>query len=535
MYPNAGSVSTGILGVVGDISEMERSVDVRSQTALVLVTSLTFLIPAFTSWRMKRLWYTGLFGVLSAICISYHFCSADMPQQLGTHLRCSATMTHLLTHAFFMWVYFCFLQMAFLVMGPEDPHMQWLNMQALPGSPSTSTPTSTPFDAVIFARVIPLVVLCIFHFFHATWDTEEIHWQSLLLNELLLLVCCAGFWLHRSRQARAADVLIRFKFWHRLLHHGFIPAMMLFWIFCIMGVADFQALHSMWHVVVAFFSVSLLRTVLLGESTSASAKIFDLSPHNPNVAHVLLGAVALILLPTAVIGASFDWCSSGQSHWPTISTATLCQPGGYFVAIVSVPAFTGVATVFWLIDSTAATKASWLQYHKSKTWEFQEGIHQESSFNPQQLAMGRRLGCLLGYTGAFFGLAAALIMKGTPLQNVMNLFCSIMSLGLIMIAMALTVLSADPTSNQSVRFRRCLTMLVCLPMMIVHIMLMLADQCLPSYYQVPHAIYAITEYIVVLLLAAWPLTWAAEVRDTWQRNASGTFAWPVTTWRFNNV
>lgn len=462
-----------------------------------------------------------------------------MPHQMGmgTHMRCSSMATHLLTHAFFMWVYFCFLQMAFLVMGPEDPHMQWLSIQAAPGSPCSSTPHHAPMDAVVIARVIPAVVLCIFHFMHASWDTEEIHWQSLLLNELLLLACSIGFWLHRSRQARAADVLIRFKYWHRLLHHGFIPAMMLFWMFCIMGFADFQAMHSMWHIVLALFAVSLLRTVLLGESTSPSAKVFDLSSHNPNVAHVLLGGVALIVLPTAVIGASFDWCSSGEPHWPTISMATLCQPGGYFVAIVSVPAFTGVATVFWLIDSTAATKTSWLQFHATKPWEAQneksDHLHgsRESVINPQQLALGKRLGCCLGYAGAFFGLVAALIMKGTAIQNVLNLFFSIMSLGLIMIAMALTVLSSDP-STQNFRFRRCLTMLVCLPMMILHMMLILADQCLPSHYQIPHSLYAMTEYLVVLLLSVWPLTWAAEVQDTWQRNASGTFAWPITPWRF---
>jgi hypothetical protein len=529
MYPNPGSVSTGILGVVGDISEMERSVDFRSQTVLVVITSLAFLIPAFFSWRTHRLWHSCLFGVMALVCASYHFCSADMPQQLGMRMKCSTTATHILSHAFFMWVYFCFLQMAFLVMGPEDPHMQWLSVQAAPGSPSSTTPHHAPFDAVLMARIFPAVVLCLFHFLHASWDTEEIHWQSLLLNEMLLLVCSAGFWLHRSRQARAADVLIRFKYWHRLLHHGFIPAMMLFWIFCIMGFADFQALHTMWHVVVALFAVSLLRTVLLGESTSPSAKVFDLSPHNPNVAHVLLGSVALIVLPTAVIGASFDWCSSGEPHWPTISTATLCQPGGYFVAIVAVPAFTGVATVFWLIDSTAYGKTSWLQSFSMKPWE-----REDSSSSPQQLALGKRLGCVLGYGGSICGLLAALIMKGTPIQNVFNLFCSIMSLGLIMIAMALTVLSSDP-STQGYRFRRCYTILVCLPMMIFHMMLILVDQCLPTQHTIPHSVNALTEYIVVLLLSCWPLTWASEVQDTWQRNVSGNFNWPVTAWRFDKV
>lgn len=534
MIPNAVSLSNGILGVVGDISEMERTVDVHSQTAVTFFSSLAFLIPAVFAWRMKRFWHSFLFVMLTIICSSYHYCSIDNPQQMGSqNARCPAVATHLITHAFFLWVYFCFLQMAFLVMGPEDPNLQWLQNQAVPGSPSRATPQHAPSDVVVTARVVPLVVLGIFHVFHGSWDAEEIHWQSLLLNELLLLGCCTSFWLHHSRQARAADVLIRFKFWHRLLHQGLIPAMMLFWIFCIVGFTDFQTLRSMWHVVVALFSVSLLRTVLLEESSSPSAKVFDLSPHNPNVAHVLLGAVALILLPTMIIGASFDWCSHGQGHWPTVSTATLCQPGGYFVAIVSVPTFAATATAFWLIDSTASTKAPWMQ---SKASEFKtRGDWQEctmpASTNPQRLALGRKLGCLLGYAGASFGLAAALIMKGTPLQNVANLFCSMMSLGMLTIGMVLTVLSSG-ACTQAERFRRCLTLLMCAPMMIVHITLMLANQCLPSYYQVPSTVYAFTEYIVIALLTVWPLAWVSEVQDTWQRNSSGTFAWPTTTWRF---
>lgn len=536
MIPNAGSVSNGILGVVGDLSEMERSVDLHSQTALVLLSSFAFLVPCFAAWRMKRVWHSFLFGMLTVVCASFHYCSAEGSQRMEVHpsnMRCSATVTHLLSHAFFLWVYFCFLQMAFLVLGPEDPHMQWLSLQAIPGNPSCSMPQHAPFDAVVTARVIPLTVLSIFHLFHASWDTEEIHWRSLLFNELLLLACCTAFWLSPSRQYRSADVLIRFKYWHRLLHHGLIPAMMLFWIFCIMGFADFQALHFMWHVVVAFFAVSMLRTVLLGESTSTSAKVFDVSAHNPNVAHVLLGSVALVVLPTAIIGASFDWCSSGQGQWPTISMATQCQPGGYFVAIVSVPAFVGVASVIWLIESTAAVKTSWLQMHSTKGWDDQErGDH--GPYSPQQLALGRKLGCVLGYAAAFFALTGALIMRGNPLQNVLSLFCSIMSIGLMLIAMALTVLSSDP-STRSYRFKHRLTMLVCVPMMVVYMMLILADQCLPNQFSFSHTTYAIVEYIVVLLVSLWPLTWVADVQDAWQRNSSGSFAWPSTTWRFGEL
>merc|ERR1719382_1665459 len=92
-------------------------------------------------------------------------------------------------------------------------------------------------------------------------ESSEMQGTNMLLNEVIILVANIGFWAVRAESA--PEVLLRFRYWHRLLHHGFIPAMMLFWIFCIIGFADFQALHTMWHVVVALFAVSLLRTVLL--------------------------------------------------------------------------------------------------------------------------------------------------------------------------------------------------------------------------------------------------------------------------------
>jgi len=534
MYVSPGSVSNEILGVVGDLGAMERAMNFNSETALVLVTSLAFLIPAFASWRMARIWHAWLFGMMTVVCTSYHFCSADVALAHGARsaARCSSTSTHFLTHAFIICVHFCFVQMAFLVIGPEDPHMQCIGCQAGTLKEGVMNvfgggPGRMPLHSIIVSRVAPAAVLVAFHVLHASWGSEEIHWKSLLLNEALLLACSAAFWAHPSREGHAADVLLRFKYWHRLLHHGLIPAMMLFWIFCMMSFADFQALHSLWHVVVAVFAVSLLRTVLLGEEVSSpSAKAVEHPYHNPNVAHVLLGSVALVVLPTAVIGSSFDWCSTGERRWPTLSSATRCQPGGYFAAIVAVPAFACVATVFWLIDSTASTTTLWLQFHTAKPWD-----DREPSLDPQQLALGKRLGCLLGYGGAGAGLLAALVMRGSPIQNVMNLFFSVTSLGLIMVAMVLTVVSSDP-SAQNFRFRWVLTMAVCLPVTVLHMVLVLADQCLPTVYEVPRPVYATTEYAAIALLCLWPLSWSTEVQETWQRNASGKFAWPVTPWRF---
>lgn len=466
------------------------------------------------------------------VCVPYHYCNVDAPKNAmaSTHSHCSPTTTFFFNHMFFFGLHYVLLQLAFLVMGPEDPHMQWLGLQAGPGNPSCALPNNAPTDSVIVARVLPAIALCLFHILHSSWDSESIYWQSLLLDEVIMLVCNAMFWLHYSRRARAADVLLRHKYWHRLLHHGFIPTMMLFWIFCMMGVADLQLLHSTWHVIVAFFAHSLLRTVLLGESTAPSAKVLDLTSHNPNVAHILLGSVALIVLPTAGISASFDWCSLGAENWPTISSATLCESGSYFVAIISVPAFTGVAAVFWLVASTSDSKKA--NFHGTCDSISDMGSWmQRLDTSHNQLSLGKGLGCFLGYGGAFFGLAAALIMKGSPFQNVLQMFCSALSIVFLMIAMILTVLSSD-SSARGYNVRRSITLFLCLPVMALHLMLVLSTQSVGKNYHAPRSGVALAEYADVLCLSLWPLTWASEVQQTWQRNSCGKFHWPTTTFRF---
>jgi hypothetical protein len=538
MLPNDASVSGDFLGIVqGDMERSVDNMDLNSQGAVVLFTSFAFLLPAFAAWHMQRQWHSVLFGILTLVCLPYHYCTAGGAQQLGTeHAKCSPMVTHLLTHVFFLWIYFSLLQMAFLILGPEDPRMQRVGSQSTPGNPTCSMSSQTPFDVVVTARIVPLVTLCMFHMAHPSWNAEEIQWSNVLLTELLALLCCSVFWLHRSRRFRAADVLLRYNFWHRVLHTGFIPAMMLFWIFCIIGFANVDALHTMWHICVAFLATHLLRLVLSTESSSV--KVNDVSPSNPNIAHVLLSSIALIAVPTSIIGASFSWCPDHQSSWVTISSATDCSQGSYFVAIVAVPTFASVAAVFGLIDSTASHKAPWQLSKSSQLKEVGDwpGWH-ESVYNPHQLAMGIRLGCMLGQTGAFFGLLATLIMRGGAIHDVIHLFCAVTSLGLIMIAMTLTVLSTDSASSKGTRsryksFRHFFTLCVCLPVIVVHVMLVMARQYVPSFYQNSRAAYAMIEYTLCILLAVWPLTWAAEVQDTWHRNGNGNFVWPNTQNRF---
>merc|ERR1719450_555693 len=98
----------------------------------------------------------------------------------------------------------------------------------------------------------------------------------------------------------------------------------------------------------------------------------------------------LIVLPTALLGASFDWCLSDDVRsWPTISSAMACQPGGYFIAIAAVPAYTATALVFWMIDSIAVkTQTEWQKFQSA------------TGHSSHQRNLGKQLGCYFGYAGA---------------------------------------------------------------------------------------------------------------------------------------
>merc|ERR1719263_732742 len=99
--------------------------------------------------------------------------------------------------------------------------------------------------------------------------------------------------------------------------------------------------------------------------------------------------------------------------------------------------------------------------------------------------------------------------------------------------MVMAVLRAD-SSTSNFNFRWLVTMLVCIPIMVLHVGLELVSLMLPKAQFLPSWVPAIAEYAAILTLALWPLTWVEEVQDTWQRNVSGAFTWPTTAWRFGS-
>lgn len=460
---------------------------------------------------------------MALLCLSSQLCNTSEV------FTCPASLLVSLSSAYKVWISFCFLQMAFLVLGPEDPQIQLMG-----GKPTGCEILGRiPWDVIAVARVLPIVVLSMFVLTPASLSAGDAEWWSLLLTELLLVFCTGAFWTYRSSKGQSVEVLLRLKFWHRLLHQAIVPGVMLFFTYCLTGLSDQKAMRSVWYIVQAAFATSTLRTIKPEASTYEISEVLDMSSNNPNIAHILLGSTALVVVPTVIVGISYDWCSAGvggSTVWPTISSARSCGPGGYFVAVVAVPAYVAAAAVFSLISSTTVLKTPWLQF-SVKTFEEQYSPQRDVP-DMEQRSLGKRLGCKLGYIGSGFGLLSALIMKGTPLRDMLTLLCGFISIGAMAIAMTLTVLSWD-SPTRGFHFRRAFTLLVCLPILTLNTFLSLLTKFLPAGHSYPFMTYTISEYATVLLLALWPLTWLWEVQEEGQRKASGAFSWPKTNWRFD--
>jgi len=428
---------------------------------------------------------------------------------------------------------------------------------------------NVPADVMFCSRVIPVAAFALLNYIHAGSKWEDAHWQSVFLSSTLLGFCCTSFWLQHERRSLAPTVLLRLQYWRRLGHSCCVPSMLSITLLAMANSAESKLLHSLWQVAVAWFAVGVLRNISSDGSaastpaaqsppsapvsvppTTASAAaalvpaaaspcddttLLDASQaSNPNVAHMLVAAVAAVVFPALVADVTVDWkqwCAAAPgagwsgAYWETLSSEAQhqlvesCSPEGYFVATAAIPAFIAMAGVFWLIDSTAT-------WDKSLALLTAAG----SSIEPSQKALGKRLGCWIGYLGVAFGILATLVMRGSPLCDLVNTCSSFTSLFLLMIAMALTVLSSDPAAK-GFNTRSVLTKFVCLPVMGFLLLLVLVHAYVQSESVMLHRTYAATGYLALMLLAIWPLTWSSELKHTWQGKSRETFEWTDTEMR----
>jgi len=481
------ALADGVFAVSLDSAQFENHAAGTSDDSVVLllfITSFAFLVPARTSFCLGRLWHAGVFTLMAALCIAHH--------TLNWHVGWCMETRQFLTLAHHGWAYFSFLQMCFLVLGPEDPHMQWIDHPSVQDTPRSSLAMAPPLHAIVVSRVLPLGAILFFLCSFSSGD--DLHWQIVILSDVLLLFGCAAFWLHRDRRASMPKVLLRMRFWRRLWNHCALPSLLFSLIWVLIESSDSQVMHAVWQVLMSSLAVSIIRVVhdSGGDLSSEAETARNASPQNPVVARILLGSVAMFGLPTLLFSLAADWWSVGYWRWPLISKATHQLPGGYVVVIGFLPTLVAAAAAFWLISSTVSSRQA----------------------DPEDIVLSKQFGCVIGYASVIFGFLT--LAMPDPVFPIAHTLCMILFLCLMMVATLLTTLSSRYPLAHGMRSRCFLTLAIFVSVMSYLVLLILVQRYIPNVYTIPQWLLATTEYITLALPMIWPLTWGNEVQARWQ-------------------
>lgn len=503
MLPLARFQTAGVLGAVINAVELENpnnELGTAEESAhlavslLLVATSFAFLVPANAALSLGRLWHAGVFALMAAVCTIYHVCDTELLQTLDGGTGCPSAVRHTLTLADHGWAYYCALQMAFLVLGPEDPVMQWIDHPVVRDTPACALAMSPPRDVMAVTRVLPAVAMAAFLCLYTSW--ADFHWQCVLLQDVLLLFGFLAFWLHQDRRTSMPKVLIRLRFWRRIWNHCIMPMLLASFAFIAMESADSRAMHAVWHLIAAALAVSIIKTVnsrSMDVPKAEAEELMEMSARNPIVVHVLLGSVALFGLPTLFACLTLDCWATGQWRWALVSMPTMQRPGGYVAAIGGLPTLLAMSGAFWLIRSTTMVS------------------HQ---YEPEEIVASKEWGCLIGYGSVAFGFFA--IAANGSMFPVLHLWCLVASLGLLLVAMTLTTLSVRYPLAPGNRARCLLTVATVVVVSGFIMLLVLAHQYVPNDYGISHPLLAISEYLALALPTLWPLTWSSEVQARWQ-------------------
>ncbi|CAJ1346837.1 unnamed protein product [Effrenium voratum] len=228
-------------------------------TDLLILSSGAFLLPAHRGGQKGLNWLSCIFAMQAIICGVYHYCDQH---RVGTDLDgpvCSETtyrFWHLADHGM---AYFIMLQMAFLILGPEDPTLRRLAPSCGGGS-----------LVAMGTRICPAGVLSIILWLSARSDhavgSPAFHLVLGGLCCLLFLFGKGSFWL--LRPAAAAHTLALPQAWLRLVL-CFSSVGLSILLFLGMqtvandktkvGMGGYKAYaHSMWHVAAAVLAAGVL-------------------------------------------------------------------------------------------------------------------------------------------------------------------------------------------------------------------------------------------------------------------------------------
>eukprot|EP00933_Yihiella_yeosuensis_P060319 TRINITY_DN627_c1_g1_i2.p1 TRINITY_DN627_c1_g1~~TRINITY_DN627_c1_g1_i2.p1 ORF type:complete len:473 (+),score=46.73 TRINITY_DN627_c1_g1_i2:125-1543(+) len=444
---------------------------------LLVVTGFAFLAPAVTAIRLGRLWLASVFTLMSAICAAYHICDADLPDIMGLRRSCPASVTHVLTLADHGSAYFCILQLAFLLLGPEDP-----SLQDGAESPKIST--------MVMTRLLPATSIVALLAFLTSWS--EFHWLCILLCEGLLLSGFFAFWLRPGQRSVATKVLLRRHFWLRALKHGLIPVFVASCLFICMNISGISIAHSIWHVVLSVLAVRIIHAVIADGPKMQHLLSLDVLASqqcgNPVVAHQLLMLPALIGIPTLLASGMLDFSAEQHWRWPLLTMPLNHLPGGYVTAIGALPTLAALGAAFGLIG----------------------GYGPHDIFAIKELNLKNHIGCLIGYLAVGLGYLAVFARFGDGIWKAQS-FWMITSLFFFSLAVYLPSIGPTPQSKS----KRMLAATISAFLTVLVMMLSLEEKYIPNNFLISQPVLAIFEYISLGLLLLWPCSWISEVEAKW--------------------
>jgi hypothetical protein len=281
----------------------------------MFLTSFAFFIPAKYASSAGRPWHAAMFAAMAMICVAYHVCDAKASNSLMSTVQCGKPLSHMLTLADHGCAYFCFAQMAFLVLGPEDHNLQWPHQDTAPRKPWARVPT----NVVLFSRVLLLLGIGSFLVLYPVWNL--FHYQMALICVGLVILGSGQFWLSHPQREHAPKVLFHAVFWRRLGSLGLLPLCLCLALFLAMENIKFGAgvAHAAWHLLVAALATNVMRTVYHSlpdplhtalsyvlRDDELLADIHSTSSKNPAVAHYLLGIAAVTTCLTLLVAHTVE-------------------------------------------------------------------------------------------------------------------------------------------------------------------------------------------------------------------------------------
>lgn len=504
---------------IGTAFEGQSSPSAPVADHLMILTSLVLLAPAKYALSAGRPWHAALFTTMAMVCTAYHVCDAKSSTLLlpGTH--CPAPLPHILTLADHGCAYFCFVQMGFLLLGPEDHNLQWPHDATNLIKPWARVPASV----LVHCRVLPLLGLLSFLVFYPDW--HKFHYQMVLICVGMVLNGVGQFWISQTQREHAPKVIFHAVYWRRLGSLGLLPLSLCVVLFVFMENLKFGSgvAHAAWHVLVALLAMNVQRTIYHScpdpvhhvlsyflHQDSSVADVHSTSSKNPLVAQCLLGCIAITTLFTLVSGSVAHLLFPYNTHdWPVFGLDLPQWQCGYVVAVGTLLTLLAAAATFSLIGTVQMNSGN---------------IHKRFSGQSQW----RQRGCSLGHFSAFLGFVTFVASANlAPLQ------LRALALAATVCAVAgsvslVTLSEAAPTGfdKSSVSLRRAIAVSINILsagfMSSLYVLLRSGALQYTATNALQHMLFpsawrtlAFSQYLLMGLLAVWPLTYARQVHDRW--------------------